>query len=303
MKYSIWSMKRIFLGIISIALYSILSTLYPTQVKAANCDPNGGIDPATWIEIEACTADDSNPGNYGQEWVCFGDDGTPQAKKFSFDSPDPSCGSSQSTPQGDLCTYPENCDAGGGLSSGQWACTGTIQEGSCKFDPAVLPHCGPTCEPINSPSPSASTESQAQPSAPSTEEQAVYNQCKLTSPNGVCPTPQEEHPNFFQQLLNAIKNLFLFPAQKPNKLYNQSLQLHQNNFPKELQPDQGNKSGAIDQSLGTTNGHYSIGLPASLTTTSSQDKDICQKEKLFEQSNFPPGVAPITNTNNSDCTK
>lgn len=59
-----------------------------TSAYAANCNPSGGIDPNTWTLIEAYTCDPGNPGAAGQEWACFGNDGTPKAIKFSEDVSD-----------------------------------------------------------------------------------------------------------------------------------------------------------------------------------------------------------------------
>ena len=67
--------------------------------------PNDG-----WQLIEAAQCDPNNPGNKGQYWVCFDDDGVPAKERYEYDKPDSSCGGDTDTDTGSGQCYA--CDAG-----------------------------------------------------------------------------------------------------------------------------------------------------------------------------------------------
>lgn len=67
---------------------------FVSKVYAAACasisdsaPPNDG-----WQLIEASKCDPNNPGNAGQYWVCFDDNGAPAKERFEYDAPNSSCG-------------------------------------------------------------------------------------------------------------------------------------------------------------------------------------------------------------------
>lgn len=111
----------------------IIKTAY-----AAGCNPLGGIDPKTWTLIEKYTCDPGNPGTAGQEWACFGTDGTPKAIKFSQDVSDTNrCPIAAAAPAPVSCIYSQQDSSGVHCYSGVCSGANCGFNNNCKFDPAT----------------------------------------------------------------------------------------------------------------------------------------------------------------------
>lgn len=76
-------MLGLFSKYLLIGLSAITLLAGAQQSLAAACDPSSGVDPDTWSLIEEWECEPGNPGVKAHKWACFGDDGTPQAIKYT----------------------------------------------------------------------------------------------------------------------------------------------------------------------------------------------------------------------------
>ena len=115
-----------------VAGYSTAATGCQGEVGAANrvCTPGSysaekfiGCDGSqAKVQVQQCSSDGTAWGSYGNPYY---------QPNMSY-----KCTNSSAPQDGSSCTYPESCPNGGAHT-----CTGTIQGGSCKYNPGVDPNC------------------------------------------------------------------------------------------------------------------------------------------------------------------
>lgn len=104
------------------------------------------------------------------------DDGTTRNIGYTFNYQPPSSVTPSPSPQG-TCQYsedPQNCPYGGARG-----CTGTWQDGVCKYDPAVDPNCWESCTP--GPSSSCSSGIDCSDGNACTNDSCVNGQCEYSN--------------------------------------------------------------------------------------------------------------------------
>lgn len=129
------------------------------------------------------------------------------------------------------------------------------------------------------------------------DEQAVYNlNQNLLAPEAVKDTPVEQNligeitssiGSFISQSLTKLSSIsFNGP-----KFFAQSQSINQAQIPTEVQPQSPNILEKLKGFLGGRTGVYSVSLP---DTVGKSSDNVGEREKQFQQANFPPGVSPIT---------
>lgn len=132
--------------------------------------------------------------------------------------------------------------------------------------------------------------SSSQPLIP--DEQAVYNlNQNLLAPEAIKDIPADQ--SLLGKITSTVTSFFSKVSQifNPQKLFAQSESIHQVQTPSEAQSKETNPANIFESFLGGKTGVYSISLPEGIGKTSDK---IIDKEKQFQQANFPPGISPIT---------
>lgn len=190
--------------------------------------------------------------------------------------------------EGESCIYPQYCDAGSGITSGQQSCSGTIQQNVCKYDSAAPPNCS-QCELITI-TPPVSTSSATPSATPSAqiggEEAAIYNLNRGLIPKEIIQQSSKKEIGFFSGLLEFLNKFISLP-----RFFGESENLQQTALPLEFkEPDNTKEEDKIKGFLGGSTGFYGSTLPK---FESVQDNDIRKSEQLYQQSNFPKEIEPL----------
>lgn len=127
------------------------------------------------------------------------------------------------------------------------------------------------------------------------DEQAVYNlNQNLIAPEAIKDQPSE--PSLINKITSGIGDFFeqlltKLPIINGLKLFAQSETIHQAQIPAEAQLPSVSAIDKLKGFLGGKTGVYSVSLPEGIGKTSDK---IIDKEKQFQQANFPDGISPIT---------
>lgn len=147
--------------------------------------------------------------------------------------------------------------------------------------------------------------------AATSEEQAIYDLNNSSLPKDAVVTTTDEQEGLLTKASNfvlgpilyvvngassvvGLGQLFKSPPKKPVQLITQSGSIHRSDLPAELAPPE--NAGIVDKVkgyLGNTAGFYPVDLPEFLKGNTSEHA-ITDREKAYEQANFPEGVHPIT---------